>query len=237
MFFKSSIHLLIYSSVLFIKINCQNYEVRCIVQATAVDQAYPTPSKARKKRFILFPEFINFLDDWRYIHAPKNFIYSIANFYPTKIDTDVLHGYIKDIVRQINLVIDSEIIVTFTEDPGEANFHFHFFDYSKCPTDDTANEATTDGIQIFEALSIYSEELVKQNRYRANGGINIVENDRPISVVKFNLRQKFLAFDDFIYDPVIYTCDDLQNKCEIDFYYVLLHETLHGFGIEVIIYQ
>ncbi|CAF5159526.1 unnamed protein product, partial [Rotaria magnacalcarata] len=142
---------------------------------------------------------------------------------------------IKDIIQQINNVIDKDIIIKEASDPGEANFHFTFLDYTKCPTDDVS-EANIDNIKILESLDIYPVNVTKESRYRAHGGIHLVENDRPISTIKLNMQQKFLSSDDLVYDRTIYTCIEETNECEIDTYFVLLHETLHGFGIEVIIY-
>jgi len=240
MLFKSSINILIYSFVLFIIINCKhlkrevsNYEPKCLNQNTAVDQII---DQTRKKRFVLFPEFINYINDWRYINRPKEFFYWIANFYPNQINTDYLHYYIKHIIQQINTFINNQITINTASDPGEANFHFNLFDYTKCPMNDLP-KATIDNIKILDQLLIYPVELTRKSRYRAHGGIQIVENDRPISTIKLNTQQIFLYSDDFIYDPIIYTCDDNINQCEIDLYWVLLHETLHGFGIEVFIFK
>lgn len=229
-------HLLIYSSVLLILIDSKretsNYAPRCNHQNTPVDQIVNSQT-SRKKRFVLFPEFINFLDDWRYINRPKAIFYWIANFYPQKVDTDYLHRYIKEIIRQINVVLDEDITIEAATDPGGANFHYNLFDYTKCPTDDLS-EATLENVQVLDPLLIYPVELTKKSRYRAHGGIHLVENDRPISIIKLNTQQTYLLSDDFVYDPTIYTCDDEANQCEIDLFLVLLHETLHGFGIEVI---
>lgn len=250
MLFKSSVHLLVYFSISFIlnkltysmkyfsKRDASDYEPKCLKQDTAVDQAhyYNNNSRStRSKRFVLFPEFINYLDDWRYIHRPQQFIYWIANFYPNKINTDDIHRYIKTIIQQINSAIDQDIIVQEASNPGEANFHFNFFDYTKCPMDDIP-EANVDNILVLDELFIYPPEVTKQNRYRAHGGIHLIEDDRPISTIKLNMQHKFLVSNDFVYEPTIYACTEDEEDCEIDLYYVLLHETLHGFGIEVNIY-
>jgi hypothetical protein len=244
-----SIHLLIYSSVLFIEINSyeifssrfkrdlSNYQPKCSPQTTAVDQVIDSSYQnetSRKKRFVLFPEFILFLNDYRYLHRPNEIFYWIANFYPKKINSNYLHHYIKHIIEQINTVIDNQITINEASDPGEANFHFNLFDYTKCPMDDPS-EATIDDIQVLDPLLIYPIDLTRKNRYRAHGGIHLTENDRPISTIKLNMQQTFLYFDDFVYDPTIYTCIEVTNQCQIDLYWVLLHETLHGFGIEVFI--
>jgi hypothetical protein len=235
MLFKSVLFILIYSK--YLKADPSNYLLRCREQTTAVDQVIDTYNQtqlSRKKRFVLFPEFINYLDNWNYLQRTKNIFYWIANFYPKKIDTDYIHHCIQDVIRQINTVIDNEITVQPATDPGEANFHFNLFDYTKCPIDDLP-EATIDHMQILDPLLIYPVEVVRKSRYRAHGGIHLVEKNRPISTIKFNMQQTFLISEDFIYDPIIYTCDDETNRCLIDFYWALLHETLHGFGIEVLI--
>lgn len=240
MLFKS---LLIYSSVLLILIHSEhlkrstpNYEPRCHHQDTAVDQVVDYPNHnatARKKRFVLFPEFINFLGDWRYTKLSNHISYWIANFYPQKIDSDYVVRYVREIIRQINLVIDKEITIEPATNPGQANFHFYLFDYTICPTD-VASGATIENVQILDPLLIYSAELTRKSRYRAHGGIHFVENDRLISTIKLNMQQTYIISDDLIYDPIIYNCDDEKNECEVDLFWVLLHETLHGFGIEVI---
>jgi hypothetical protein len=70
-----SIHLLIYSSVLFIEINSygifssrfkrdlSNYQPKCSPQTTAVDQVIDSSYQnetSRKKRFVLFPDLYYF---------------------------------------------------------------------------------------------------------------------------------------------------------------------------------
>ncbi|CAF0721899.1 unnamed protein product [Rotaria sordida] len=248
MLFKSSVNLLIYFSILFIinkltysnknfskrfKRQKSNYEVRCSQQSTAVDQVtqYNITEQTRKKRFVLFPEFVNYKEDWRYIHRPQEFVYWIANFYPNRINTSYIYRSINYIIEGINTVIDNDITIQEGLDPGEANFHFNFFDYTKCPMDDIP-EATIDNIQILDSLYIYPVDVARESRYRANGGIHLAENDRPISTIKFNMQQNFLVSDDFVYDPIIYTCIEATNECDIDLHWALLHETLHGFGIE-----
>ena len=234
-------HLLIYSSVLFILIHSEpstssNYEPRCSFQDTPVDQVvdYPTQNQtARRKRFVLFPEFINFLGDWRYTKLSTHISYWIANFYPDRVDSTYVDRYIREILRQINLVIDKELTIEAATNPGQANFHFDLFDYTKCPTAADSG-ATLENVQVLEPLLIYSVEVTRKSRYRAHGGIHFAENDRPISHVKLNMQQTYIISDDFVYDPTIYKCDDEKNECEIDLFWVLLHETLHGFAIEVI---
>ncbi|CAF2381483.1 unnamed protein product [Rotaria sp. Silwood2] len=248
MLFKSSVDLLIYFSILFIinkstysnrnfskrfKRQTSDYQVKCSQQSTAVDQViqYNKTEQARKKRFVLFPEFVNYKDDWRYINRPQEFVYWIANFYPNRINTSYIHQSINYVIQEINTVIDNDITIQEAVDPGEANFHFNFFDYSKCPLDDVP-EATIDNVQILDMLYIYSAEITRQSRYRAHGGIHLAENDRAISTIKFNMQQEFLVSNDFVYDPIIYSCIEETNECEIDLHWALLHETLHGFGIE-----
>jgi hypothetical protein len=245
MFVKISVHFLISSSVLFLitnsdkrfKRDAPTYELKCHEQITPVDQVIDSygNNHTRKKRFVLFPEFVNYKDDERYVQRPEKFIYWISNFYPQRIKTDDIRRYIKDIIQQINTVLDNEITVEEAADPGEANFQFYFFDYTKCPSDDLP-EATVDNIKVYDTLSIYSIDLTRKSRYRAHGGINLLENNQPMSIVKLNMQQTFLYSEDFVYDSVIYTCVDETNECLIDSHYVLLHETLHAFGIEVIIH-
>ena len=212
-----------------------NQQPLCKHETTAVDQVYDagtTNSTTRKKRFILFPEFINFLGNWKYIHRPAHFRYWITNFYPKRVNNEHVHVIIRDIIAQINTVLDYDITVEEAPDPGAANFHYYFFNYAKCPTDDPT-EATMDNVQAFSYLSIYSEEMTRKYRYRAHGGIELRGDDPPISMIKMNMQQTFLSSTDLCYEPIIYTCVEATNECQIDLYYVLLHETLHGFGIEV----
>jgi hypothetical protein len=51
--------------------------------------------------------------------------------------------------------------------------------------------------------------------------------------MKFNIHHTFLLHQDFLYDPVVYQCNSDETHCFMDLYAVMLHETLHGFGIEV----
>lgn len=232
MLFISSISVLIYSSILFIEIHCENYDVKCLNQEKPVDQGHSESHTSRKKRFVLFPEFVNYKNDPRYIHAPPHIYYWVANFYPDRLNTDIIHLYIKQIIAQINFALDEKITVSLASDPGEANFHFYFFNYALCPTDDTT--ATVGDNKVVQKLSIYPAQMVQENRYRANGGIFLTEGDKPKSDIKFNMQQKFLPYDDWTYDSVTYHCSE-SNNCEIDFFWSLLHETIHGFGIEVMI--
>ena len=239
MLFKSSVNLFIYTSVLFInqqlihsnrnilkriKRDTLNYRPKCVNSHKPIDQTFDfikTGQSIRKKRFILFPEFINYIDDWRYINRPREFFYWIANFYPNRINTDYLHRYIVHIIQQINTVVDYDIIVREASDPGEANFHFNLFDYTKCPMDDIP-EATVDNVQVLDKLLIYPSEVVRKSGYRAHGGVYLVENDRPISTIKLNMQQTFICVDDLIYEPVQYTCVEDTNQCELDLYYTFI---------------
>ena len=212
-----------------------NQQPLCRQETSAVDQAYndgTNNSTARKKRFVLFPEFINFLGNWKYIHRPAHFRYWITNFYPKKVDNEHVRTIVRDIIAQINTVLEHDVTVDEAPDPGAANFHYYFFNYAKCPTDDPT-EATMDNVQAFNYLSIYSEEVTRTNRYRAHGGIELRGDDPPISMIKMNMQQTFLYAADPCYEPIVYSCVEATNECEIDLHYVLLHETLHGFGIEV----
>ena len=249
MFFKSSVYLLVSTFVPFLinysfstvskrlKRQTNDYAPKCVVQNTPLDQSYNfaqnnnTPT-SRSKRFVLFPEFELFLNDYRYVNRTYDMSYWISNFYPDRLRTDYIHLCLENIMNQISQVIDQPIIPERAADPGKANFHFVFFDYTKCPTD-PGSGATVDGVQALEKLYIYSKDLTRENRYRAHGGIHIEEDDSLISEIKFNMQQTFLEVADWIYDPVVYTCDDKENLCDIDAHYVLFHETLHGFGIEV----
>ena len=248
MLFQSSF-LLLYSSVLFVLIQSQrskravpegNYAPTCVEQNTTVDQVvdYPkrnrtdVPSFSRRKRFVLFPEFELWLDKWEYLNPATEIYFWIANFYPQMINTSYIERYVRDIFRQVDEVVSKDVLVEQAANPGQANFHFNFFDYTKCPTND--KDATTEGVQVLEKLYVYPPELVRKSRYRAHGGIHMLEGNRPVSTIKCNMQQTFLLSEDYVYDSVIYTCDDDEkNECIIDLYWVLLHETLHGYGIEV----
>lgn len=254
MLFQSSFHLLLLlvllsSSVLFVLSEGQrsiraapesNYAPQCNHREEAFDQVvnYPKRNRTelptftrRRKRFVLFPEFELWLDKWEYINPATEIYFWIANFYPKKINTTYVERYIREIFRQVDERIPQQLKVELAANPGEANFHFHFFDYSKCPTDDPT--ATTEGVQVLEKLDIYPPKVVRESRYRAHGGIYLVEGNRPISTIKCNTQQTFLHSEDLIYDSSIYTGDDDTNECIIDLFWALLHETLHGYGIEV----
>ena len=239
MFFFSSVCLLIYY---FVQINCQGsnngpstYTVKCESLTKAKDFVYdPTNISLpeRHKRFVLFPEFVNFRDNWNYINAPPLFNYWLANFYQKVLSNETLAYYIEHIIKQINEVLDTDIVITQAIDPPDANFQFSLFDYTICPDKDA--NATTDGVLSFDKLDVYTPEVVRKSRYRAHGGIHLLPDNRSRSIIKLNMQHTFLLADDFVYDPITYTCiSDEVNICDIDLYYVLLHETLHGFGIEV----
>jgi hypothetical protein len=249
MFFKSSVRLLIYSSVLFLveqsvcsssqrfKRATSIYEPRCREQNTPVNHVHDykhlnVTHTPREKRFVLFPEFELYLGDQRYLNRNHEMSYWISNFYPSRISTDYILRCILDIIGQINQVIDKEIIPQQAEDPGKANFQYLFFDYTVCPTDDVPS-AKVDDVKVLDALSIYPVEVTRKSRYRAHGGIYFGTDDRLISTIKLNMQQTFVEASDWVYDPVLYTCNDTANECEIDTHYVLFHETLHGFAIEV----
>lgn len=204
----------------------------------ALDQVHKyeylnTTQIPRRKRFVLFPEFELFLDDQRYVNRTHDMSYWISNFYPKRISTDYIHRCIEDIIRQISEVIDKPITPQRAVDPGAANFHYVFFDYTVCPTDDVPR-ATVDGVKLRDELYIYPAELTRKSRYRAHGGIHFDTDESLISQIKFNMQQTFVESDDWVYDPVVYTCNDTANVCELDTHYVLFHETLHGYAIEVI---
>lgn len=248
LYFKM-LFLLLSSSVLFVVIHAQdsqspstenNYAVRCTQRTTAKDQVVDYPKRndtelqsfsKRRKRFVLFPEFELWLGKWEYLNPAIDIYFWIANFYPKVIDNSIIEQYIREIFRQVDEVIDKDLHVYPAASPGEANFMFHFFDYSKCPTDDPT--ATVEDIQILRPLDVYPAELVRKSRYRAHGGMAIYENNRSVSEIKCNMQQTYILTDDMIYDTVIYTCEDEKNQCIVDLFWVLLHETLHGYGIEV----
>ena len=252
MLFKSSVSLLIYSSVLFIlhrsvysqddplqrsKRAAANGDPLCTKQDKPIDAAYPPrniTANTRKKRFVVFPEFVNYMDDWRYLQQADEIRYWIANFYPKRISQEALHDSIIHIFEQVKFALDKDIPILNATDPKNANFQIDLFDYTKCPTDDTP-DATVADVQVYQSLYIYPAKLTQESRYRAHGGINLYDKDKPMSVVKLNMQQTFLVSTDYVYDPIIYTCLEPENVCQIDLYYVLLHEILHGFGIEVTI--
>lgn len=265
-FFSCSVQiLLVYSSVLFVvkfgssfpENDFENREKRdatpvtqkvlCNHRTEPYDSVYdfkpknftpPTTTDApRQKRFILFPEFVNFKGDWRFLQKAPIISYWIANFYPEKINRSYIEAAFINIMNDINIVLDEKITYKLATNDMNANFQMHFFDYSICPEDDKNVTAETIAQNPIgrESLQIYPAELVRKSRYRAHGGMTILsDNITAVSMVKFNMQQLFLHSDDYVYDPIIYTCiSDESNQCTIDLYYVLLHEVLHGFGIEV----
>jgi len=209
-------------------------EIKCIKSSVARDQSLITYKTHRRKRFVLFPEFELWLNDWRYLNKPKDFRYWISNYYPQYINTNIVRSYIHHIIDDINEVINDKISSTQEAlSAYQSNFNYNFFNYEICPSEDPS--ATTSDVENAEAMLIYSPEIIKQSRYRAHGGISLKpETNSPISHIKFNLHHQFLLFQDFQYDPVVYTCNSDESKCVMDLYAIMLHETLHGFGIEVI---
>jgi hypothetical protein len=207
----------------------------CLSQSTSLDDTYnpSLPSVAsRRKRFVLNPE-LNDHHDWRHLQRSPDIHFWIANFYPDKLDSDLIRRDIRHIIEQINLGLEPDITIDEAADANDANFFFYFFDYTICPTNDPSADQS-ESIQAAEPLSIYSPEITRASRYRAHGGIYLSNEKKAMSIVKLNMQQKFITSDDYIYDPVQYTCIEDTNICEIDLYYVLLHESLHGFGVEVI---
>ena len=210
------------------------FETKCIYSSKARDQGSIVSQPTRPKRFVLFPEFSLWLGDWRYLHRPTELRYWISNYYPMKIDTDSVRHYIRQIIDQINPLIDYRIrSVDQSSSIDQANFHYLFFNYEFCPTEDPL--ATHEKIQVSEPLLIYPKQVIKEKHYRAHGGIRVSPGDDnlTISETKYNVHHTFLLHADPQYEPVIYTCDDEESRCDIDLFAVMLHESLHGFGIEV----
>jgi hypothetical protein len=82
---------------------------------------------------------------------------------------------------------------------------------------------------------IYPRHIIKENRYRAHGGIIFnPKTNSSTSYMKFNIYHRFLLHQDFQYDSVVYKCNSDESDCMMDLYAVMLNETLHGFGIEVL---
>jgi hypothetical protein len=188
----------------------------------------------RRKRFVLFPEFKLWLNDWRYLNHPKHFLYWISNYYPKKIPTNYVRLYIHHIIDDINQVINHKISsIREASSVYESNFNYNFFNYEICPNDDRL--ATIKDVENIETMLIYPRNLIKEKRYRAHGGIILNhENNSSRSYIKFNIHHTFLIHQDFQYDPVEYTCNSDESHCILDLYAMMLHETLHGFGIEVL---
>ena len=212
------------------------FPINCVHSNRGIDQKLIDINEDvtnRTKRFVLFPEFELWMNDWRYLHHPKEFLYWISNYYPQSIPTDSIQFYIHQIIDDINQYIKHQIIsVEQAQLANQSNFNYNFFDYHICPNADP--NATIDDVENIEPMLIYPIEIIQENRYRANGGMSIDrETNSPRSHMKFNTHHQFLLYNDFQYDPVIYTCTSDAGPCAIDLYSVMLHETLHGFGIEV----
>ena len=209
------------------------FDAKCEYSELAKDQGLILDKTIRRKRFVLFPEFKAWINDWRYLNPVKTFVYWISNYYPKQIDSNHVRSYIDHIIHDINQVIDNRISSVYEpSSPDKANFHYNFFNYKICPIEDPL--ATTKGVQNTRPMLIYPPEIIKKNRYRAHGGIHLNHADNStISYMKFNIHHKFLLHQDFQYEPVIYTCNSEETDCVMDLYAVMLHETLHGFGIEV----
>ncbi|CAF0821398.1 unnamed protein product [Rotaria sordida] len=232
MFFSSQF-VIFYSFVLTSINECiNNNEIKCEYLSIGRDQSLITNEIQRHKRFVLFPEYKLWLNDWRYLNHPNKFIYWISNFYPNKIHSNYVQSYIHHIVNNINKFINNKISsIGQATSIDKANFHYNFFNYEICPTDDSLS--TTINVQSIESLIIYSRQVIKDNRYRAHGGILLNSiNNSTISTMKFNIHHTFLIHQDFQYDPVEYKCNSDGSHCFMDLYAVMLHETLHGFGIE-----
>jgi hypothetical protein len=212
----------------------KNVEMKCSYSSEARDQGLLINKIPRHKRFVLFPEFRLWLNDWRYLNNPKEFLYWISNYYPKQIDSNNVRSYIHHMINDINQFINHKIsLISEASSPDKSNFNYNFFNYEICPKDDQL--ATTKDVENIETMLIYPSDVIKKNRYRAHGGITLNhENNSTRAHIKFNIHHTFLIHQDFQYDPVIYTCYYDESHCEIDLYAVMLHETLHGFGIEVI---
>ena len=250
MFLKNSFALLIYFSIQFISnqsIYLRETALRrhsrqavdsislCTFTNESIDQVIDYPKQnisQRSKRFVLFPEFELYRNQFEYINRPTEFSYWITNYYPNQIDSDAVARVIEDIIQQINEYVETAIAIKRATNISDANFHYVLFDYAKCPTADS--KAVLADVQSIDRLIIYESELVRKSKYRAHGGIIPNKNGKTISVIKLNIQQTFIVSDDYIYDQVIYRCNETENRCNIDLYFTLLHETLHGFGIEVI---
>ena len=208
-----------------------NFKVECEYSEKARDQELILN---RPKRFVLFPEFKLWMNDWRYLNPPKDFIYWICNYYPKQIDSNHVRSYIHHIINDINQVINHKITsINEASSPDQSNFDYNFFNYEICPTDDPL--AVTKDVENIESLLIYPRYIIKENRYRAHGGIILNHtNNSTRSHMKFNIHHTFLLHQDFQYDPVVYQCNSDETHCFMDLYAVMLHETLHGFGIEVL---
>ena len=219
--------------LLFSALRCVSGSIECEWSNVARDQGSVLNGTVRSRRFVLFPEFPLWLNEWRYLNAPRDFLFWITNFYPQRINSTRVELHIQKLIEQLSPLIDGKIrAVRRATTVEEANFHYQFFNYQICPTKDP--KAVLEGVRSVSALLIYSQEIVKKNRYRAHGGITLDEQrNLSISHTKYNVHHQFHSYDDFQYDPVIYRCNRDESRCEMDLYAVMLHETLHGFGIEV----
>lgn len=211
-------------------------EVNCVFSRKALDQSYRKKNEShvrRPKRFVLFPEFELWLNDWRFLNHPKEFRYWISNYYPQKINTNTVRLYIHQILNDINQVLDYQIhSIQQARSANLSNFNFNFFNYEICPNKDS--KATIENVTNVETLLIYPRKLIHQNRYRAHGGMSLLPRQNSTrSMMKFNVHHEFQSYIDFQYDPVIYVCRQNESICTMDLYATMLHEILHGFGIEV----
>jgi hypothetical protein len=235
LFFRFVVSLLIIVLINIIESE-RSFQIKCFKSSTARDQKLIRYTTRRSKRFVLFPEFQLWLNDWRYLNKPKDFRYWISNYYPQNIDTNIIRLYIHHIINAINDVIENKISsIREAISADQSNFNYNFFKYEICPSEDPL--ASKD-VENAETMLIYPAEIVMENRYRAHGGMSINSGtNSPISQIKFNLHHQFIATLDLQYDPIEYTCTLTEQDCVMDLYAVMLHETLHGFGIEVIFNQ
>ncbi len=81
------------------------FKIKCEYSSKARDQELIINKLNRHKRFVLFPEFKLWLNDWRYLNHPKNILYWISNYYPKQIDSNHIRSYIHHIINDINLSI------------------------------------------------------------------------------------------------------------------------------------
>jgi hypothetical protein len=204
----------------------------CDKRSSPADRSYSSPdaNATRIKRFVLFPEFATYRDNPHYAQRAKTISFWIANFYPSQLSNDAIRFCITDVIRQISEVLDEPLKLVEAGTCDAGNFQFDAFDYSVCPDQDS--NADKD-VQVHRSLLIYPLAVVQKNNYRAHGGIELDAENNPTSIVKLNMQQTFAFAHDAIYDPVPYHCNETENRCVIDLHYVLLHEMLHGFGIEV----
>lgn len=234
MFFSFRFIVFFFFFVLLNRIESKNkFPIKCEYSSEGRDQDFIRNQFNRHKRFVLFPEFKLWLNDWRYLNHPENILYWISNYYPQKIDSKYIQLYIHQIINDINQVINYKISsIHQALSADQSNFNYNFFNYEICPTNDRL--ATVNDVENVETMSIYPANVIKEKRYRAHGGIVVNrENNSTRSHIKFNLHHQFMIYQDFQYDPVRYTCNSDESHCIMDLYSTMLHETLHGFGIEV----